>query len=307
MSDGFLIALMAAAVRMAMPILYAALGGLFSERSGVVNIGLEGMMLVGALGGVIGSYLSGSAWVGLLVAMLAGGLLALIHAYFSITLKVDQVVTAIALNILAIGLSSFLFRGMFGITTIPVTVDGFSNYPVPVLSELPGIGQILFNQNILVYLGLLLVPVSWFVLYRTSLGLAIRSVGENPKAADTLGVNVVLIRYGCVIFSGMMAGLGGSFLSLGQFNMFVDNMVAGRGYIAVAAVIFGKYRPGGILVAALLFGVADALQVRLQAMGADIPYQFLLMLPYVVTILALTGLVGRNSAPAASGKAYARE
>lgn len=302
----FMVALLAATVRMAIPVLFGGLGGLYSERSGVVNIGIEGMMLAGALAGVAGSYFTGSPWIGVIFGMVAGGGLALIHAYVTISLRVDQIVSGIAINMLSLGLTSFAFRAMFGITTTPVKVKAFEPLPIPVLSKLPILGEILFQQNILVYLAFLLVPISTFILYRTSIGLSIRSVGEHPKAADTVGINVISLRYKCVLISGLLAGLGGCFLSLGQFNMFVDNMVAGRGFIAVAAVIFGKWNPWGILLASLIFGAADALQIRFQAAGLGIPYQFLLMLPYLITILAMTGLVGKTTPPAASGKPYAK-
>lgn len=301
---GFIITLIAATIRLSVPILLAALGGMFSERSGVINIGLEGMMLIGALFGVIGSYMTGSPWFGIVFAIGGGILLALVHAYMTVSLGVDHVVTGIALNILSVGLTSFIFRAKFGITTTPVTVNAFKPLVIPVLKDIPVIGPILFQQNILVYLAFLLVPIASVILYRTSWGLAVRTVGEHPKAADTVGINVVKIRYICVAISGVLAGVAGAFLSLGQFNMFVDNMVSGRGFIAVAAVIFGKWKPLGILAASLVFGLADALQIRLQAAGTGIPYQWFLMLPYLVTVVAMSGLVGKTTAPAALGKVY---
>lgn len=305
-SLAFITAALAATIRLAIPILLAALGGMYSERSGIINIGLEGMMLMGALAGVVGSSFTGSPWVGLLLALLAGGLLALIHAYFTISLQVDQIVSGIAINILSLGLTSFLFRLIFGITTSPIRVNAFAPVPIPLLSKIPVLGPVLFSQNVLVYLALLLVPISAFFLYRTTEGLKIRTVGEHPKAADTAGIPVFRVRYICTVVSGILAGLGGVFLSLGQFNMFVDNMVAGRGFIAVAAIIFGKWNPWGILGASLIFGAADAIQVRLQTAGLGIPYQFSLMFPYILTIIALTGLVGRTVPPAAEGKPYVR-
>ncbi|BEP29451.1 ABC transporter permease [Helicovermis profundi] len=303
----FLVALLSAALRMSVPILFSALGGMFSERSGVVNIGLEGIMLMGALFGVVGSYYSGNHWVGILVAMISGMLMALLFAYITITIKIDQIVSGIAINMLAVGLTSFLYRALFGITTVPIKVDSFHPVRIPLLADIPIIGPIMFNQTVLVYIALLLVPITSFLLFKTMWGLKVRSVGEHPKAADTVGINVIKIRYTGVLISGALAGIGGAFLSLGQFNMFVDNMVSGRGFIAVAAIIFGKWKPKGILIASLIFGVADALQIRLQAAGVGIPYQLLLMLPYIITIIALTGLVGYNKPPNSLGKPYYKQ
>jgi len=303
----FFVALLSAALRMSIPILFSALGGMFSERSGVVNIGLEGIMIVGALFGVVGSYFSGNHWIGMLCAVLAGMVIALLFAFITITIKIDQIVSGIAINMLAVGLTSFLYRALFGITTVPIKVDAFSVYKIPILSDIPIIGPILFTQTVLVYIALILVPITSFLLFNTMWGLKIRSVGEHPKAADTVGINVIRIRYIGVIISGALAGAGGAFLSLGQFNMFVDNMVSGRGFIAVAAIIFGKWKPKGILIASLIFGVADALQIRLQAAGVNLPYQLLLMFPYVITIIALTGLVGKSKAPKSLGKPYYKQ
>lgn len=303
----FITALLAAALRLSIPILFAGLGGMFSERSGIINIGLEGMMLSGALAGVVGSYQTGSPWIGILYAMLAGGLLALLHAYFTITLQVDQVVSGIAINILSMGITSFFFRLLFGITTTPIKVNSFQPIHLPMVSDIPVIGPVFFSQNILVYIALFLVPVSHYILFKTTWGLSIRTVGEHPQAASTVGIPVFKIRYICTVLGGVLAGLGGSFLSLGQFNMFVDNMIAGRGFIAVAAIIFGKWQPLGVLGASLVFGAADAIQVRLQTAGLAIPYQFFLMFPYILTIIALTGLVGRTIPPAAEGRPYTTE
>lgn len=306
MNAAFFVALLSAALRLSVPILFAALGGMFSERSGVVNIGLEGIMLTGAFAGVVGSYFTGSQWLGALVAMLSGVALAALFALITVKVQINQIVSGIAINLLAVGLTSFFFRALFGITTTPITVNAFAPVSIPGLSSLPFVGEVLFSQTALVYIAFLLVPVSWFILYKTSWGLSIRTVGEHPTAADTVGIPVNRVRTLCVLASGALAGLGGAFLSLGQFNMFVDNMISGRGFIAVAAVIFGRWNPKGILVASLIFGVADALQIRLQTAGVEIPYQFLLMFPYLLTVVALTGIVGKTVAPKALGKAYAK-
>lgn len=300
----FLIALLSASLRLSVPILLAALGGMYSERAGVVNIGLEGMMLTGAFAGVVGSYFSGSQWIGVLVAIISGILISLLFSFVTVNIKIDQIVSGVAINLLAIGVTSFLYRALFGITTVPITVKAFDTLNLPILSKIPIIGDIFFKQTVLVYLAFLLVPISSFILYKTSWGLNIRTVGEHPMAADTVGIPVNKVRTICVMLSGVLAALGGCFLSLGQFNMFVDNMVTGRGFIAVAAVIFGKWNPKGILIASLIFGVADALQIRLQIANVGIPYQFLLMFPYLLTVVAVTGMKNKSISPKALGTPY---
>ncbi len=300
----FLIALLSASIRLSVPILFAALGGMYSERSGVVNIGLEGIMLVGAFAGVVGSYFTGSYWIGALVAILSGILIAALFALITVKIKINQIVSGVAINLLAIGLTSFFYRALFGITTVPITVKAFEPLNIPILSNIPIIGEIFFKQTALAYIAFLLVPISYYIFYKTSIGLSIRTVGEHPMAADTVGIPVNKVRTICVLVSGALAGLGGCFLSLGQFNMFVDNMVSGRGFIAVAAVIFGKWSPKGVLMASLIFGVADALQIRMQMSGLGIPYQFLLMFPYLLTVVAVTGIVGRTTSPKALGRPY---
>ncbi len=303
----FLVLLFAASVRLSTPVLLAALGETIAERSGVLNIGVEGMMLAGALGGVLGAHYSGNPWVGLLVGMAAGGFLALIHAVVSITVQADQIVSGVAINILALGLTTFFFRSIFGISPKPVLVKSFPTIEIPVLSSIPFLGEVLFRQNSLVYIAMILVPLTWFVLAKTKLGLNIRSVGEQPRAADTAGISVPFIRYFSTILGGLLAGMGGCFLSLGQVKMFADGMTGGRGFIALAAVIFGKWNPFGVWGAVLIFGVADAVQLRLQVKGFEVPYQFLLMIPYVLTIIALAGLVGRSIYPEALGRPYSKD
>ncbi|HAE91982.1 MAG TPA: ABC transporter permease [Tissierella sp.] len=300
----FIIALLSASIRLSVPILFAALGGMYSERSGVVNIGLEGIMLVGAFAGVVGSYFTGSYWIGALVAIVSGIFISAIFALITVKIKINQIVSGVAINLLAVGLTSFFYRALFGITTVPITVKAFEPINIPILSNIPIIGEIFFKQTVLVYIAFLLVPISYYVFYKTSVGLSIRTVGEHPMAADTVGIAVNKVRTICVLVSGALAGLGGCFLSLGQFNMFVDNMVSGRGFIAVAAVIFGKWNPKGVLMASLIFGIADALQIRIQMSGLNIPYQFLLMFPYLLTVVAVTGIVGRTTSPNALGRPY---
>ncbi|WP_313756076.1 ABC transporter permease [Tissierella sp.] len=304
LSMTFIIALLSASIRLSVPILFAALGGMYSERSGVVNIGLEGIMLVGAFAGVVGSYFTGSYWIGALVAIVSGVLISAIFALITVKIRINQIVSGVAINLLAVGLTSFFYRALFGITTVPITVKAFEPINIPMLSNIPIIGEIFFKQTALVYIAFLLVPISYYIFYKTSVGLSIRTVGEHPMAADTVGIPVNKVRTICVLVSGALAGLGGCFLSLGQFNMFVDNMVSGRGFIAVAAVIFGKWNPKGVLMASLIFGIADALQIRIQMSGLNIPYQFLLMFPYLLTVVAVTGIVGRTTSPNALGKPY---
>lgn len=294
-------------LRTATPILLAATGLVFMERSGVVNIGAEGMMLIGSLAGVVGSYYFGSAWIGLLVAALSGGIIGLIFAYLVVTVRANQVVTGTAVNILGLGLTTSFARVIFGVNTAPPQIDAFKAYAVPLLSRIPVLGPAVFHQMPPVYIALLLVPLAHFVLFKTTIGLKVRSVGEHPKAADTVGINVFQVRYATIVVGSMLAGMAGSYLSLGLLSFFTENMVAGRGFIALAAVIFGKYTPAGALVAAALFGAGDALQFRLQALGSTVPYQFILMVPYVLTVAALAGFVGKVTPPAASSQPYSKD
>lgn len=291
----------------ATPILIAALGIVFSERAGVVNIGVEGLMLIGALVGVVGSYLTGSAILGALLAMVVSMLFACLFAFFIITIRADQTVVGTAINIFAGGFTIALNRVFFGVKTSVPKIDTFSKVPIPGLKDIPILGQALFNQPLLVYLALLAVPAASFIMNKTSLGLNIRAVGENPKACDTLGIDVYRVRYTTVLYSGLMAGLAGAFVSMGQLSFFLENMIAGRGFIALAAVVFGNYTPVGVLIASLIFGAGNAAQYRLQAANTGIPYQFLVMLPYVITVVSIC-LLNRNSRkPAASAVPYVRE
>lgn len=294
-------------IRLAVPLTFAAIGGVFSERSGVLNIGLEGMMLGGALGAAIAAFWSGSAWIGLLGGMAAGGVLGLLLAVLSVSFGADQTVAGIAVNLLAIGTTTFISRQAFPEGSQTARVTGFSSFPLPGLANLPGIGEALFRQDVLTYLLLLLIPLSWYVLFRTPWGLSVRAVGENPRASDVAGVSVARIRYVCVLLSGALAGMGGAYLVLSQVYVFTEEMSAGRGFIALAAVILGRWHPIGILLACLFFGLCDALQLRLQFSYPQIPYQIFVTLPYLASLIALVGLVGRVRAPAASGKPYYRE
>jgi general nucleoside transport system permease protein len=297
---------LAATVRMATPLGFAAVGGVFAERSGVFNIALEGMMLVGAFAAVMGSYWAGDPWAGLLLAAAAGGVVGLVHAVASVSFGANQIVVGLALNLMALGATTYLNRVLIRARDI-LRVPAFEPLALPGVSDLPGLGPVLFRQPVLVYLLVGLVVVATYVLFRTPAGLAVRAVGEYPRAVDTAGLPVAGIRYACVIASGAMAGLGGAFLSVAHVNMFTENMTAGRGFIALTAIIFGKWHPVGAFVACLIFGAADALQLRIQTYDLGIPYQVPVMLPYVLALLAMCGMVGRSPAPAAAGIPYRKE
>ncbi len=303
----FITSFLSADIRTAMPILIAALGLVYSERAGVVNIGAEGIMLIGALASFTGSYYTGNAWAGMAIAAFVGLLIGIAFAFLVVTVKANQTVVGAALNIFGSGLSITLNRVIFGISGTPHAVDVFNNVPIPLLSKIPVLGDILFNHNIWVYITVAGLFVANYVLFKTELGLRIRAVGENPKACDTLGISVPRIRYGTILFSTAMCGLAGGYMSIAQLNFFIEGMVSGRGYIALAAVVFGKWNPKGVLMAVLVFGAGEALQSKLAAMQTGIPMQFTQMIPYVLTILALIGLVGKSQGPAASGKPYIKE
>lgn len=293
-------------VMTATPLLITALGAVYSERAGILNIGNEGLMLTGAFFGATVSWITGSAFVGAVAAMAAAMLLNLILAFFVITVKANQVVAGLAINTLASGLTVTLNRLIFGVSTTVPKIDVFDKIPIPALCKLPVVGDAFFNQSIVVYITYLLVPVLAFVLKRTNIGLKIRSVGEHPQACDTVGINVIRVRYGTMLFAGALAGLGGAFTSMGQLSFFVEDMVSGRGYMALAAVVFGNYTPVGVMGACLMFGAANALQYRLQTSLTWLPYQFWIMLPYVITIIALCCYRNKSNRPACHGQAYAK-
>jgi len=295
-----------ASVRLSVPLAFAALGGLFSERSGVLNIALEGMLLVGAFVSFTGVFWSGNAWVGVFAALIVAGLVGLLHAYLSVSLGVDQLVSGLAINLAAGGLTAFGARVIFDGASA-LQIEGISPVGIPGLKAIPLIGPVLFNQDPLVYFLFILVPLSYYLLFHTSLGLAIRAVGEYPKAAETAGVSVALVRYASVILSGCLSGLGGAYLTLVHVKFFTEGMSAGKGFIALAALIFGRWHPVGTVLACLLFGATEALQLRIQAFNLNIPYQFLLMLPYAIALLALVGLAGKSTPPAALGVFYDQE
>jgi ABC-type uncharacterized transport system permease subunit len=285
-------------------LLLPALGGVISERSGVVNIAMEGMMLTGAYAGVMTTLATHNVIIGVTGAMIAGGLMALVHAIVSINFKANQIVSGIAINIAALGLTNYLLFIQTGGQGVPSLKDALRlpNLAWGPLANIPFIGRVLFQQNIIFYVAVLILLGIQFLLFRTNIGLRIRAVGEHPQAADTAGVNVRLIRYLCVIGSGLLSGLAGAFLALGIAGIFNSNMTAGFGFIALAAMIFGKYTPWGTAGACIIFGLGQALSVRMQDSG--ISASLLSTLPYILTIIALVGLVGRTTPPAADGIPY---
>lgn len=291
---------------MSVPILLPALGEIFTQRSGILNLGLEGIMLMGALGGFIGAYFTNSLWMGIVLAIIFGILFASIMAFLSITIGANQVIAGTAITILGGGLATFLFRIIFGLQKLPPSVEPFKAIEIPYLSKIPILGPVLFQQNILVYLTIALVILSAIILEKTTFGLKVRAVGEHPKAADSKGINVYFIRYICVMIGGAFAGLGGAFLSIGFMNTYLDKMTAGRGFIAVAVVIFARWNPYRAMGGAFVFGIANALQLRLQTIGVPIPHQFLLALPYVLTILVLISVSKRAEFPAVFTQPYNR-
>lgn len=297
--------LFAAAIRMATPIAYAALGGMFSERVGVMNIGLEGMMLTSAFGGVAVSYYTGSAWLGVVAAMLVGGLLGLLHAIITVKYAGDQIVSGTGINILAAGFTAYMSQVIWGTRGPSDAVNSIPDLTIPVLKQIPVLGEVFGTHSPLVYMMPIVTVVSYVVLFKTPLGLRIRAVGEHPAAAETAGVDVVRMKYICVILSGMLAGIGGAFLSLSHLNVFNKGMTGGRGFIAMAAMIFGKWMPFSVFGASLLFGFADALQMRLQSLGI-LPPQIILAIPYVLTVAILAGVVGKAKPPS-DYKPYERE
>lgn len=301
---------LAATLRLATPIAFAALGGVITERSGVTNIALEGCMLVGAFFGIFAADKTGSLVVALAAALLAGVALAALHALAAITFRADQIVSGMALNILALGLTSYLNYEQYGTTGTPADLPGVPTFNVPGLGGLPFVGDVVGRQNALVWVMVVLVIALQLFLFRTVPGLRLRAVGEHPRAADTVGIDVRRTRFWAVLGSGALAALGGVYLSMAVAGSFTDNMTNGRGFIGLAAMIFGRWTPVGALVASLIFGYGDALSVSLQGASlADVrfPVQLLSTIPYVLTILAVAGFVGRSRAPAADGLPYESE
>jgi general nucleoside transport system permease protein len=303
-------ALGSATLRWATPLTFAALGGLFSERSGVVNIGLEGMMLTGAFFGIWATAESSweHAWlVGLLAAMAAGGLLALLHAFFSIHLRADQIVSGTAVNFLALGITGYLFIDFYGDEGTPSNISEIPDVRLRFLEDVPFVGDVFGQLNLMIWLSFVLLVATYVVMFKTSIGLRIRSVGEHPRAAETVGISVYRTRYAAVTLSGMLAALGGAYLSIGFVHTFGENMTAGRGFIALAALIFGNWRPFGAFGAALLFGFSTALALRLPAAYGESAGTLFQTLPYVLTLIAVAGVIGRSIPPAAVGRPYQKQ
>jgi len=293
-----------ASLQYAALLLLPALGGVISERSGVVNIAMEGMMLTGAFFAVAVDLAVHNVWIAVLGAMLAGGLMALIHAVVSIRYRADQIVSGVAINIFAAGITVFLVNRIYGLADVGQvpSSDALPNWYIPILGDIPFLGRVFFQQNIMVYVALVLLVAIQIFLFRTRLGLRIRSVGEHPQAADTAGINVYTLRYGAVVTSGLLSGLAGAFLSIGIANTFVPGMTDGRGYIALAAMIFGKWTPIGAFVATLIFGFGQAIYDANSSIHVS---QYLLsMTPYILTLVVLTAVVRRSSPPAADGIPY---
>src|SRR4051794_9182207 len=297
-------ALFASTLRYATPLIFGALGGLFSERSGVINIALEGMMLMGAFFGAWGADVTGSWVLGLVIAVASGAIFAALHALFAVTFRADQIVSGTALNLLAVGITGYLFVAIYGDNGTPDDLPSVPDVKLPIKS-VPLLGDTFGQLNLLVWVALALVIVTWVVVFRTASGLRLRSAGENPLAAETAGLSVVRTRYLAVMTSGGLAALGGAFLSIGFLHTFTQNMTAGRGFIALAALIFGRWRPGGALAATLLFGFGSALAQRLPTFSPSGAVLFQ-ALPYVLTLIAVTGVIGRSIPPAALGRPLPR-
>jgi simple sugar transport system permease protein len=304
MLDTVVVGVVSSALRLVTPYLFASIGETFAQASGVLNLGVDGIMLMGAYAAFFTTITTGSPTLGLIAAAATGGLFGLIMAFVTVTMRSDQSVSGIALYLFCLGLSEFLLQRTIGGVQ---TISGFRPIHIPWLSDVPVVGEILFRQNALVYVAFAAVPIAWFVLNRTPFGLKIRAVGENPQAADSLGVSVVRVRYVTVIVGSVMAGIAGASLSIALLNIFQSNLTNGMGFIAVALVYFGAWRPVRVMFGALLFSTVNALQIWAQVQGINIPVQFPLMLPYIVTIVVLVTMRRRNTqAPSALGKPFER-
>ena len=308
--EAVIISILAATVRIATPLLLAALGELITERAGILNLGVEGTMLMAAFSAFAGTYVSGSLMVGLLAGVFAGAFMSFIMVFMAATLKVEQVVTGLALNLLAAGMSLYLYKAFFAGDKpgeFP-TIEVMPTLELPFLSNIPYVGEIFFTQKALTYIAFAMVPIVWFFLYRTKWGLEIRCLGENPKVIDTKGMSVTGRQYFAVILGGMLVGLGGAFVTIGSVARFVPEITAGRGWLALVIVIAGNWRPSGILIAALVFAFLDALQLQIQGVGVELPYQIFLALPYVMAIILMVfkSGKGRSEEPAKLAIPYFR-
>lgn len=298
-----LIGILTSGIRLATPYLFATIGETFGQLSGVLNLGVEGIMLMGAYAGFYTTYHTQNPWLGLLAAILVGGLMGLAMAFISVTLKAEQGISGIGVYLFGLGMSDLLFQTTLGTVE---TVNGFQPVHIPVLSDIPVIGGIFFQQNLLVYFAFALVPIAWFILNKTTWGLMIKAVGQNPAAADALGVNVSKVRYITVTLGGILSGVAGASLSIALLNVFQQNLTSGMGFIAVALVYFGGWSPGGVLLGSLLFSSVNALQLWVQTLGINIPADFATMMPYVLTILVLIFAVRKVNQPTALTKIFER-
>ena len=299
-----LVGILTSGIRLATPYLYAAIGETFGQRSGVLNLGVEGQMLMGAFAAFYVALITGNLWLAMLAAVIVGALMGLAMAFVTVNLGAQQGISGIGFFLFGLGLSDLLFQKLVGTVE---TVKGFSKIEIPILSNIPIIGEIFFSQNILVYIAYALVPLAWFVLQKTTIGLKIRAVGENPEAADSLGVSVAAVRYTTVITGGILSGIAGASISIGLLNVFQQNMTSGLGFIAVALVYFGGWRPLGVLGGALLFSMVNSLQLWMQVLGIPIPSDLAVMLPYILTIVVLALSMSRVRAPSALTKPFERE
>ena len=302
-SAAVIIGILASGIRLATPYLYASLGETFGQRSGVLNLGVDGIMLMGAFSGFYVVLMTENLWLGLLASIIVGGLMGLGTAFVNVTLQAEQGISGIGIYLFGLGLSDLLFQKLVNNVE---TVSGFPSLPIPILSQIPVLGKIFFDQNIMVYGAYLLVPVAWFILNKTTLGLMIQAVGENPEAADSLGVSVSRVRYFTVILGGVLSGVAGASLSIALLNVFQQNLTNGLGFIAVALVYFGGWRPLWVLIGSLIFSMVNALQIWVQVIGIPIPSDIAVMLPYVMTILVLVASAGRMRAPKALTKPFQR-
>ena len=305
--SAFIVAWLSASLRLAGPVLLAALGETFAERSGILNLGIEGTILLGALASFLGSYRTGMIWTSLFVATLTGVVASFFLAWMYVSVRASQVITGLVFNVFALGLATTVYRLVLSKSPAPQSIAVFEPLRVPVIGRIPFLGPVIFGQTAPFYLTLLLAVVAQFVLYRTDLGLALRATGENPAAADAAGISVDRMRYLGTLLSGAGAGMAGGYLVLAQVGLFRETIVAGQGFIALAIVIFGRWNPLKATLAALVFGACDALQLSLQIFGNRVPPQLLLALPYIVTILAISGLFGKAVPPAALMKPYVKD
>lgn len=307
MNGTFLTSIILATVRMAVPLLFIAMAELYSERAGMVNIGLEGLAAVGALGGFMLAYTTGNVWLGILCGALAGALVNMVYAFATITLCANHTVYGMAVNLLAPALASFIYRVYFGTGSSLMQITLMPGVGIPVLKDIPFFGPLLFDQTPMVYLAFALVIFTVIFFSKSKAGLNYKAVGEHPKAAATLGINVIGVKYLSCLICGALAGMGGAYLTTCYSTTYTEGIVSGRGFIALAAVIFGRWTGGGVLVACLFFGLCDALQIRLQVTNVGVPYQFFQMIPYIATVLVLTLVGSKKSGPKANGLPYRKE